>query len=127
MEIHPFIIHINLGRFLKFSLEVDFSIELVPGEARASKAPYMMVAPELVELKLQLKEMLDKGYIRPSVSPWGTPILFVNKKDGTPILYIEYTHFNKVTIKSMYPLVRIDDLFNLLKREVVFSNIDLRS
>jgi len=63
--------------------EVYFSIELVPGESSTSKAPYRMRALELVELKLQLKEMLDKGYIRPSVSPWGTLILFVKKKDGT--------------------------------------------
>ena len=63
--------------------EVDVSIELLPGAAPASKEPYRMSTPKLVELKLKLKEMLDKGYIRPSVSPWGTPILFVKKKYGT--------------------------------------------
>ena len=70
--------------------EVEFSIELVPGATPASKAPYRMNTPELVELKLKLKEMLDKGYIRPSVSPWGEPILFVKKKDGTLRLYFDY-------------------------------------
>jgi len=66
--------------------EVEFSIELVQGAARASKAPYRMSTPELEELKLQQKEMLDKGYVRPSVLPWGAPMLFVKKKDGTLIL-----------------------------------------
>jgi len=107
--------------------EVDFSIELVSGEAPASKSPYMMSTPELVELKLQLKEMLDKGYIRPSVTPWGAPILFVKKKDGTLRLCIEYRKLNKVTIKNRYPLSRIGDFFNQLKGAAVFSNIDMRS
>lgn len=71
-----------------------------------------MRTPELVELKLQLKEILDKGYIRPSVSPWGAPILFVKKKHGTLRLCIDYRKLNKVTIKNKYPLPRIDDLFN---------------
>ena len=81
---------------------------------------------ELVELKLQLKEMFDKGYIRPSVSPWGAPILFVKKKDGTLMLCIDYRQLNKVTIKNMYSLFTINDLFDQLKGVVVFSNIDLR-
>ena len=80
----------------------------------------------LVELKLQLKEILDKGYIRPSISPWGAPILFV-KKDGTLRLYIDYRKLKKVTIKNMYPLPRIADLFDQLKGETMFSKIDLRS
>jgi len=80
----------------------------VSGEASASKAPYKMSTPELVELK----EMLDKGYIRPILSLWGTPVLFVKKKDGTPRLCIDYRQLNKVTIKNMYPLSRIDDLFD---------------
>eukprot|EP00253_Pinus_taeda_P018697 PITA_18697 len=86
-----------------------------------------MSIPELVELKLQLKEMLDKGYIRPSVSPWGAPVLFVRKKDGTLRLCIDYRQLNKVTIKNRYPLPRIDDLFDQLKGAAVFSKIDLRS
>ena len=71
-------------------MEVDFSIQLVPGASRASKAPYRMSTLELVELKLQLKEMLDKGYIRPSFLPWGAPMLFLKKKDGTLRLCIDY-------------------------------------
>jgi len=81
-------------------IEVDFSIELVPGVEPASKAPYKMSTLEFVELKLQLKEMLDKGYIRLSVSPWGAPVLFVKKKDGTLRLCIGNKQLNKVTIKN---------------------------
>eukprot|EP00253_Pinus_taeda_P022505 PITA_22505 len=106
--------------------EVDFSIELVPGETPTSKPPYRMSTLELVDLKLQLKEMLDKGYIRPSVSPSGAPVLFVKKKDGTLRLCIDYRKLNKVTIKSTYMLPRVDDLFNQLKGASVFSKIDLR-
>jgi hypothetical protein len=83
--------------------------------------------PELVELKLQLKEMMDKGYIRPSVSPSGAPVLFVKKKDGTLRLCIDYRQLNKVTIKNKYPLPRIDDLFDQLGGASVFSKIDLTS
>jgi len=86
-----------------------------------------MSTPELVELKLQLKEILDKGYVRPSVLPWGAPVLFLKKKDGTLRLCIDYRQFNKVTIKNRYSLSRIDDLFNQLKEATVFSNIDFRS
>jgi len=85
-----------------------------------------MSTPELVELKLQLKKMLDKGYIRSSVSPWGAPMLFVKKKDGTLRLCIDYRQLNKVTIKNRYPLPRIDYLFDQLKGAVVFSKIDMR-
>lgn len=81
----------------------------------------------MVELKLQLNEILDKGYISPSVSPWCTPILFVKKKDGTLRLCINYRQGNNVTIKSRYPLSRIDDLFDKMKGEVVFLKIDMRS
>jgi hypothetical protein len=63
--------------------EIDFSIDLIPGSSPVSKAPYKMSIPELTELKIQIQELLDKGYIRPSVSPWGAPVLFVKKKDGT--------------------------------------------
>ena len=77
-----------------------------------SRTPYRMSTPELVELKLQLKEMMDKGYIRPSVSPWGKLAFFVKKKDGTLRLCIDYRQLNKMTIKNKYPLPRIDDLFD---------------
>jgi len=99
----------------------------VPGVAPASEEPYRMSTLELVELKLQLKEILDKGCIRPSVSPLGAPVLFVRKKDGTLILCIDYRQLNKVTIKNRYHLLRIDDLFNQLKEAAVFSKIYLRS
>jgi hypothetical protein len=82
---------------------------------------------ELAELKVQLQELLDKGFIRPSNLPWGAPILFVKKKDGTLHLYIHYCQLNKVTVKNRYPFPRIDDLFDQLKGARVFSKIDLRS
>ena len=82
---------------------------------------------ELKELKLKLQELLEKGFIRPSVSPWGAPMLFVNKKDGTLRLYVDYRQLNKMTMKNKYPLPRIDDLFDQLKGASVFSKIDLRS
>ena len=91
-----------------------------------SRTPYRMSTTELVELKLQLKEMMDKGYIWPHVSPWGAPVLFV-KKDGTLRLCIDYRQLNKVTIKNKYPLHKIDDLFNQLWGVSIFSKIDLRS
>jgi hypothetical protein len=107
--------------------DIDFSIELAPGAVPVFRTPYRMSTPELVELKLQLKEMMDKGYIRPSVSPCGAPVLFVKKKDGTLRLCIDYRQLNKVTIKNKYPLPRIDDLFDQLGGVSIFSKIDLRS
>jgi len=82
---------------------------------------------ELAELKVQLQELLDKGFIRPSNSPWGAPVLFVKKKDGTLRLCIDYRQLNKVTVKNRYSLPQIDDLFDQLKGARVFSKIDLRS
>ncbi|GKV41699.1 hypothetical protein SLEP1_g49197 [Rubroshorea leprosula] len=107
--------------------EVEFSIDLVLGTAPISKAPYRMALIELKELKEQLQELLDKGFIRPSVSPWGAPVLFVNKKDGTMRRCIDYRELNKVTVRNRYPLPRIDDLSNQLVGAQVFSKIDLRS
>ncbi|KAL0556362.1 hypothetical protein IC582_004875 [Cucumis melo] len=107
--------------------EVDFAIELEPGTAPISRAPYRMAPAELKELKVQLHELLDKGFIRPSVSPWGAPMLFVKKKDGSMRLCIDYRELNKVTVKNRYPLPRIDDLFDQLQGATVFSRIDLRS
>ncbi|KZV52562.1 hypothetical protein F511_26789 [Dorcoceras hygrometricum] len=95
--------------------EVDFSIELIPGTQPISKAPYRMAPIELKELKDQLEDFLTKGYIRPSVSPWGAPVLFVRKKDGSMKLCIDYWQLNKATIKNKYPLPRIDDLFDHLQ------------
>eukprot|EP00253_Pinus_taeda_P035833 PITA_35833 len=86
-----------------------------------------MSTPDFVELKWQLKEMLYKGYIRPTLSPWGAPVLFVKNKYGTLRLCIDYRQLNKVTIKNTYPLLRIDDLFGQLKGEAMFLKINLRS
>ena len=107
--------------------EIDFTIDLVPGTGPISKAPYRMAPKEMEELKSQLEELLDKGYIRPSVSPWGAPVLFVRKKDGSLRLCIDYRELNKVTVKNKYPLPRIDDLFDQLRGAGIFSKIDLRS
>ena len=92
-----------------------------------SKAPYRMAPTELKELKQQLQELLDKKFIRPSYSPWGAPILFVKKKNGSMRMCIDYHELNKVMIKNKYPLSRIDDLFDQLRGAIVFSKIDLRS
>ncbi|KAL0540965.1 hypothetical protein IC582_020991 [Cucumis melo] len=107
--------------------EVDFAIELEPGTAPISRAPYRMAPAELKELKVQLQELLDKGFIRPSESPWGAPVLFVKKKDGSMRLCIDYRELNKVTVKNRYPLLRIDDLFDQLQGATFFSKIDRRS
>ncbi|TYK29809.1 ty3-gypsy retrotransposon protein [Cucumis melo var. makuwa] len=116
-----------LSRGLPPSREIDFAIELQPGTAPISRAPYRMAPAELKELKVQLQELLDKGFIRPNVSPWGAPVLFVKKKDGSMRLCIDYRELNKVTVKNRYPLPRIDDLFDQLQGATVFSKIDLRS
>ncbi|KAL0537052.1 hypothetical protein IC582_026020 [Cucumis melo] len=107
--------------------EVEFAIELEPGTVPISRALYRMAPAELKELKVQLLELLDKGFIRPSVSPWGAPVLFVKKKDGSMRLCIDYRELNKVNVKNRYPLPRIDDLFDQLQGATVFSKIDLRS
>ena len=107
--------------------EVDFEIVTIPGAAPISIAPYRMAPTELKELKKQLEELLEKGFIRPSISPWGAPVLFVKKKDGSMRLCIDYRQLNRITVKNKYPLPRIDDLLDQLKDATVFSKIDLRS
>ena len=107
--------------------EVDLSIEVVQGTTPISRAPYRMAPTKLKELKTQLQELLDKGFVRPSVSPWGASVLFVKKRDGTLRMCIDYWQINKVIVKSKYPLPRIEDLFDKLKGASVFSKIDLRS
>ncbi|KAJ0627217.1 putative nucleotidyltransferase, Ribonuclease H [Helianthus annuus] len=107
--------------------EVEFTIDLIPGAEPISKAPYRMAPLELKELKEQLQELLELGFIRPSVSPWGAPVLFVKKKDGSMRLCIDYRELNKITIRNRYPLPRIDDLFDQLQGAKCFSKIDLRS
>ena len=89
--------------------------------------PYRMTLVELQELRVQLQELLDKGFIRPNTSPWGAPVLFAKKKDRTLRLCIDYQQLNKVTIKNWYPLSRIDDLFDQLRGARVYSKIDLRT
>ncbi|XP_073046190.1 uncharacterized protein [Primulina eburnea] len=107
--------------------EVEFEINLVPNAAPISKAPYRMAPAELKELKEQLQELLDKKQIRSNASPWGAPVLFVKKKDGSMRMCIDYRELNKITIKNKYPLPRIYDLFDQLKVASVFSKLDLRS
>ena len=107
--------------------DIEFVIDLVPGTAPIAKRPYRMAATELAELKKQLEELQRIGFIRPSSSPWGAPVLFVKKKDGSMRLCVDYRALNEVTIKNKYPLPRIDDLFDQLKGAKYFSKIDLRS
>ena len=106
---------------------VDFSIELHPGTSPISMTPHRMAPVELQELRVQLQVLLDKGFIRPSTSPWGAPVLFAKKKDKTLRLCINYRKLNRVTIKNRYPLPRIDDLFDQLRGARVYSKIDLRT
>ncbi|KAD3067306.1 hypothetical protein E3N88_35186 [Mikania micrantha] len=107
--------------------QVEFHIDLIPGAAPVAKAPYRLAPSEMQELSGQLQQLLDKGFIRPSFSPWGAPILFVKKKDGSFRMCIDYRELNKLTIKNRYPLPRIDDLFDQLQGATYFSKIDLRS
>jgi hypothetical protein len=106
---------------------IEFKIELQPGTTPISKAPYKMSPMELKELKIQLQGLLDKGYICPSISPWGSSTLFVEKKDKELRLCVDYRPLNAVTIKNKYPLPRIDILFDQLAGAQVFSKIDLHS
>ncbi|GJZ21754.1 putative reverse transcriptase domain-containing protein [Tanacetum coccineum] len=107
--------------------QVEFQIDLVPGAAPVARAPYRLAPSEMKELSEQLKELFDKGFIRPRFSPWGAPVLFVKKKDGSFRMCIDYRELNKLTVKNRYPLPRIDDLFDQLQGSSVYSKIDLRS
>ena len=107
--------------------EVEFTIDLIPGTEPISIPPYRMSPAELREVKAQLEELLSKGFIRPSISPWGAPVLFVKKKDGSLQLCIDYRQLNRVTIRNQYPLPRIDELFDQLQGSRVYSKIDLTS
>ena len=107
--------------------EVEFTIDLIPGIEPISIPPYRMALAELRELKAQLEELLSKGFIWPSISPWGAPVLFVKKKDGSLRLCIDYRQLNSVTIRNQYPPPRIDELFDQLQGSRVYSKIDLRS
>ncbi|CAN6487401.1 unnamed protein product [Victoria cruziana] len=112
---------------LPLEREIEFMIKLMPGVQRISKTPYRMTPAELADLKKQIQELMDKGFIQPSKSPWGAPILFMKKKDGTMWLCIDFRILNQLTIKNKYPLPRIDDLLNQLAGSSVFSKIDLKS
>jgi hypothetical protein len=107
--------------------DIEFLIELLPEIPPISKRQYRMPVNELVELKKQIVELQAKGFIRPNSSLWGAPVLFVEKKDGTQRMCIDYRSLNEVTIKNKYPLPRIEDLFDQMKGASVFSKIDLRS
>src|SRR3954466_9172953 len=107
--------------------DVEFLIDLLPGSGPIAKRSYKMSVDELKELKKQLGEQLQKGFIQPSSSSWGAPVLFVEKKDRTQRLCIDYRSLNEVTIKNKYPFPRINDLFDQLEVACVFSKIDLRS
>jgi hypothetical protein len=107
--------------------DIEFVIELMHGTAPIYKSLYRMATPELAELKEHIKELLEKGLVCPSSSPWGAPVIFVPKKDDTQRLCVDYRALNEVTVKNKYPLPRIDDLFNQLCGTCVFSKIDLQS
>jgi hypothetical protein len=107
--------------------DIEFVIELKPGTAPIYKTPFRMTTPELAELKEHIRELLEKGFIHPSSSPWGALVIFIPKKDGTQRLCVDYHALNEVAVKNKYPLPRIDDLFDQLRGACVFSKIDLRS
>jgi hypothetical protein len=107
--------------------EVEFYINLLPGTTPIAKRPYHMAPTELAELKLQIAELQQKRFIRPSSSPWGALVLFVTKKDGSMRMCINYRSLNEVTIKNKYLLPRINDLFDRLQGAKYFSKVDLRS
>nr|GEV09719.1 hypothetical protein [Tanacetum cinerariifolium] len=107
--------------------QVEFRIDLVPRDAPVARAPYRLTPSEMRELWVQLQELLEKRFICLSSSPWGAPVLFVKKKDGSFIMCVDYRELNKLTIKNCYPLLRIDDVFDQLQGSSVYSKIDLRS
>jgi hypothetical protein len=107
--------------------DIEFVIEWKPGTAPIYKTPYRITTAELAELKEHIKELLQKGFMHPSSSPWGAPVIFVPKKDGTQRLCVDYHALNEVIVKNKYPLPRIDDLLDQLCGVCVFSKIDLRS
>ncbi|GKB52757.1 putative reverse transcriptase domain-containing protein [Tanacetum coccineum] len=107
--------------------QVEFQIDLIPGGTPVARVPYRLAPLKMQELSNQLQELADRGFIRPSTSLWGAPVLFVKKKDGSFRMYIDYQELSKLTVKNRYPLPRIDDLFDQLQGSSVYSKIDLRS
>ncbi|KAK1691865.1 hypothetical protein QYE76_008562 [Lolium multiflorum] len=118
---------VSTGKKYAPDRDIEFIIELIPGTGPIAQRAYSMNAAELVELKKQIDDMLAKGLIRPSASPWRSPVLFVDKKDGANRLCTDYRKLNDVTIKNKYPLPKIEDLFDQLTGSRVFSKIDLRT
>nr|GFA46638.1 putative reverse transcriptase domain-containing protein [Tanacetum cinerariifolium] len=109
------------------TLQVEFQINLILGAAHVAREPYRFASSKMKELSDQLKELSDKGFIRPSSSPWGAPVLFVKKKDGSFRMCTNYQELNNLTVKNRYPLPRIDNLFDQLYGSSVYSKINLRS
>ncbi|GKD54621.1 putative reverse transcriptase domain-containing protein [Tanacetum coccineum] len=107
--------------------QVEFQIDLIPGAVPVAQAPYRLAPSEMQELSNQLQELADRGFIPPSTSPWGAPVLYVKKKDGYFRMCINYRDLNKLIVKNRYPLPRIDNLFDQLQGSSVYSKIDLRS
>jgi hypothetical protein len=107
--------------------DIKFIIDLLPRMPPISRRPYWMPVIKLLELRKQIVDLQSKGFIRPSSPPWGAPMLFIEKKDGTQQMCVDYRSLNKVTIKNKYPLPWIKDLFDQMKGASVFSKIDLRS
>ncbi|GJU27309.1 hypothetical protein Tco_0348504 [Tanacetum coccineum] len=105
--------------------QVEFQIDLVPRAAPVARAPYRLDPLEMHELSSQLHDLVDKGFIRPSSSPWGAPVLFVKKKNGSFRMFIDYQELNKLTVENRYPLPRIDDLFDHLQGSSVYSMINM--
>ncbi|GJX16264.1 hypothetical protein Tco_0217096 [Tanacetum coccineum] len=118
---------VELANGIPLNRQVEFQIDLIHGAAPVARAPYRLAPSEMKELSDQLHELFDKGFIRPSSSPWGAPLLFVKKKDGSFRMCIDYWELNKLTVKNRYPLPRIDDLFDQLQGSSFYSKIDLRS
>nr|GFB87629.1 putative reverse transcriptase domain-containing protein [Tanacetum cinerariifolium] len=106
--------------------QVKFQIDLIPGAAPVAQAPYRLASSKMKELTEQLQELTDKGFIRPSSSPWGASVLFVKKKDGSFWMCIDYRELNKLTVKNRYPLPRIDTLFDQLQGSSIYLKIDMR-
>nr|GEZ84565.1 transposon Ty3-G Gag-Pol polyprotein [Tanacetum cinerariifolium] len=107
--------------------QVEFQIDLIPGAAPVARKPYRLAPSEMEDLSNQLQELADRGFIHPSTSPWGAPVLFVKKKDRSFRMCIDYHELNKLTVKNRYLLPRIDNLFDQLQGSSVYSKIDLRS
>ncbi|GKB99996.1 putative reverse transcriptase domain-containing protein [Tanacetum coccineum] len=128
---HVFLAHVTTKKTEDKSegkrLEVEFHIDPIPGAAPVAQAPYRLAPSKIKELLDKLQELSDKGFIRPSSSPWGAPVLFVKKKDGSFRMGINYRELNNLTAKNRYPLLRIEYLFNQLQGSSVYSKIDIRS